>query len=279
MRHEVLVNRQAASRLSSYDDFYKDFDSPLMRQLRREAYGEDIGQHSWVTAEELEQSIPQLALSRSSRLLDLGCGPSGPLTFMVGRVGCHGSGVDLSVDAIAAGNTRAASLGLDRAITLRQADLNASLPFADGSFDAVMSLDVILHLRDRCATFREVSRVLVPGGRFLFTDAGVVTGCISDEEVRLRSVYGHSQFVSANFNQHMLEVAGFRLIEHCDRTASLLKNASGRLAARFAHRMELESIEGSAYFESQQRYLETTIALAQRGALSRILYLAESRGQ
>ena len=36
-------------RADGYESFYRDFDSPLMRQLRREAYGEDIGQHSWVT--------------------------------------------------------------------------------------------------------------------------------------------------------------------------------------------------------------------------------------
>ena len=33
-----------------YEAFYRDFDSPLMCQLRREAYGEDIGQYSWVGA-------------------------------------------------------------------------------------------------------------------------------------------------------------------------------------------------------------------------------------
>jgi hypothetical protein len=36
-----------------YEATYREFDSPLMRQIRREAYGEDIGQHSWVGAAEL----------------------------------------------------------------------------------------------------------------------------------------------------------------------------------------------------------------------------------
>ena len=40
-------------RADGYESFYREFDSPLMRQIRREAYGEDIGQHSWVGAEEL----------------------------------------------------------------------------------------------------------------------------------------------------------------------------------------------------------------------------------
>jgi cyclopropane fatty-acyl-phospholipid synthase-like methyltransferase len=260
-----------------YDSSYQEFDSPLMQQVRREAYGKDIGQHSWVTAEELEQDIARLKLSRTSHVLDLGCGPGGPMAFIVGLAGCRGSGADLSGPAITAGRSRVASLGLDRLVTLYEADLNQPLPFARGGFDAVMSLDVILHLRERETVFREAARVLVPGGRFLFTDAGVVSGAISEDEIRLRAVYGYTQFVPPGCNEQMLERAGFRLLESSDRTASLLKNAAGRLSARTAHRAELEQAEGNAGFERQQQYLETVIELSQRRALARMMYLAESR--
>jgi hypothetical protein len=43
--------------------------------------------------------------------------------------------------------------------------------------------------------------------------------------------------------------------------------------------MELEQLEGSSYFERQQRYLKTVIDLSQRGAMSRFMYLAESRAK
>jgi SAM-dependent methyltransferase len=259
-----------------YDKLYKEFDSPLMQQLRREAYGEDIGQHSWVTAEELQESIPRLKLSRASRLLDLGCGPGGPLTFIVGLVGCHGSGADVSAKALAAGRARVTSLRLDGLVTLLEVDLNEPIPFASGAFDAVISLDAILHLRDRLSVFREVARVLLPAGRFLFTDAGVITGSVSDEEIRWRAAHGYTQFAPPGFNERMLELAGFRVIDRNDRTASLLKTATGRLAARLGHRQELEQVEGTDYFGRQQRYLETVVALSQRGALSRMSYLVES---
>jgi hypothetical protein len=36
-----------------YEKLYEAFDLPLSRQIRREACGEDVGQHSWVTASEL----------------------------------------------------------------------------------------------------------------------------------------------------------------------------------------------------------------------------------
>ncbi len=270
------MNEPAESGARAYDDLYQEFESPLMQQIRREAHGEDIGQHSWVSAEELRQDISRLGLSGASRLLDLGCGPCGPLTFLVRLIGCHGTGVDMSAAAIAAGRARAASLGLDQLVDLHQADLNEPLPFASGTFDAVMSLDVILHLRDRAAVFREVARVLTPGGRFLMTDAGVITGPISNEEVERRSIHGQTRFVPPGFNERALQLAELRLIHGEDRTANPLKIATGRLAARLAHRADVEPLEGSARFEREQRYLATVIALSGRGALSRMMYLSET---
>jgi SAM-dependent methyltransferase len=161
-------------------------------------------------------------------------------------------------------------------MTVREADLNEPLPFAADSFDAVMSLDVVLHLRDRAQLFREVARTLAPGGRFLFTDAGVITGSVSDQEVLRRSIHGQTQFSAPGFNERWLEAAGFRLLETENRTASVLKNATGRLEARLAHRRELEQLEGPHVFERQQRYLETVVELSQRGAVSRMMYLVES---
>ncbi len=265
------------SEAQGYDSFYREFDSPLMRQVRLEAYGEDIGQHSWVVAEDLRRDVARLELALSSRLLDLGCGPCGPLTFVLGSVRCHGTGTDMSPSGLAAGRARAASLGLESLMTVRQTDLNKPLPFATDSFDAVMSLDVVLHLRDRAQLFLEVARILAPGGRFLFTDAGVITGSVSDQEVLRRSIHGHTQFVGPGFNEQLLEAVGFRLLETEDRTAGVLKNATGRLDARLAHRAELEQLEGCHAFERQQRYLKTVVELSQRGAMARMMYLVTTR--
>ncbi len=260
-----------------YDAFYKQFESPLMQQLRQEAYGQDIGQHSWVSAVELAEDIPRLQLTRSSRLLDLGCGPGGPLTFVVSRVGCRAVGLDLSPPAVDSARSRAEAFGFAPLIEFHEADLNEALPFEAGTFDAVLSVDVVLHLRDRTEAFREVARVLVPEGRFLFTDAGVITGPLCSEEFRRRAVHGFTQLAPAGFNERALELAGFRLLESSDRTPGLVAAATGRLESRASHRAEVESIEGSEAFESQQRYLETVIALAQRGSVCRMMQLASRK--
>jgi cyclopropane fatty-acyl-phospholipid synthase-like methyltransferase len=270
--------KPADSPADSYEALYREFDSPLMRKLRREAYGEDIGQHSWVRADELRRDVAALELTRSSRLLDLGCGPCGPLTFILVAVGCSGVGLELSPAALAVGRARAESLGVERLLTVQEADLNEPLALEPRAFDAAMSLDVVLHLSDRARLFREVARVLRTGGRFLVTDAGVATGEMSSDEVRRRSIHGHTGFVPPGRNEALLEAAGFRILETEDRTASVMRNAAGRLAAMRAHRGELEQRSGAADYRRQEDYLEAVIELARRRALSRVMYLSENQG-
>lgn len=197
-----------------------------------------------MTVAELRSDIERLGLLPSSIVLDLGCGPGGPLAFVLKAIGCSGTGLDVSGAAIDAARRRAKSLGVEKQLTVGQADINAPLPLPDKSFSAVVSMDVILHVRDRLQVFREVARVLTPGGKFLFTDAGVLTGSISNDEAAARSGHGFTQFCPPGFNEQMLAAAGFSLIYTEDRTENLLGNATGRIAARDAHRGELEQLEG-----------------------------------
>ena len=263
----------------SYQSLYEKFDSPLMSQVRLEAYGEDIGQHSWVTAEDLRHDAPRLKLTGAARLLDLGCGPCGPLAFLMQTTGCSGTGLDSSADALSVGRRRAQSLGVDDRLMVCETDLDRGLPVATGTVDAAISLDVILHLRDRLRTFTEIARVLMDGGRFLFTDAAVVTGAISSEEVATRSMHGFTQYCAPGFNERTLEFAGLTLLETEDRTHGIWHNARGRLEARLRHQADLEQLESAEGFASYQGYLQTIVSLSQRGALSRVMYLVEVRSR
>lgn len=61
----------------------------------------------------------------------------------------------------------AAEIGTSRPVTWRQADA-MQLPFADGSFDAVVCQFGAMFFPDKAAAFAQVWRVLKPGGVFLF---------------------------------------------------------------------------------------------------------------
>jgi len=59
--------------------------------------------------------------------------------------------------------------GLPSGVEWIQADLNAPLPCSDACFDAIISTEVIEHLENPRAVFREFARLLRPGGRLLLT--------------------------------------------------------------------------------------------------------------
>jgi cyclopropane fatty-acyl-phospholipid synthase-like methyltransferase len=93
---------------------------------------------------------------RNSTLLDLGCGAG--MLALLKRKGVVLTGVDLSDECVVAARRN----GYDETIL---AELHA-LPFADASFDYVVSLDVIGHIpqEQKDAVFVEIKRVLRPGG-------------------------------------------------------------------------------------------------------------------
>lgn len=104
-------------------------------------------------------------------VLDVGCGP-GTLTVMeketAGRSG-YVAGIDIAPRMIAKGREQAAKSGLD--VDFRVASIDA-LPFPGASFDVVTSSFMVHHLPTEVkrAGFKEVYRVLKPGGRYLIVD-------------------------------------------------------------------------------------------------------------
>jgi SAM-dependent methyltransferase len=85
--------------LSPYDANYGNFQTELYEEIRREAFGEDIGQNSWLTASELDQFQEWLRLGPDKRLLDVACGAGGPALRMAKRTGCSVTGVDVHEQA------------------------------------------------------------------------------------------------------------------------------------------------------------------------------------
>jgi SAM-dependent methyltransferase len=107
----------------------------------------------------------RLASRRLSRVLEIAAG-TGVVTRALASVLPPNVSIVAS-DLHQAMLDQAAAVGTPRAVEWRQADAQ-QLPFADGSFDAVVCQFGVMFFPDRPKAFAEARRVLAPGGVFLF---------------------------------------------------------------------------------------------------------------
>ncbi len=131
---------------------------PYFAQLRESKEDLDWG------GEWTEPFLPPLRESKARSVLELGCG-TGNDAARLAREGYAVTAIDLSAEAI-----HQADAKFGGSVTFLVADVTSPLPFADGSFDAVMS-NVAVHMFPDSVTrsvFAEVRRVVSPGGLFVF---------------------------------------------------------------------------------------------------------------
>jgi SAM-dependent methyltransferase len=262
-------------RIDLFYSTYGHFSDPVLDAIRKETFGTDIGQNSWLTVDEYERLLPWLELTAESHALEVASGSGGPALYLARSTGCHVTGIDANESGVANATEMAARSGDSERVRFRVADANASLPFDEDSFDALLCMDSMNHFPDRLAVFREWRRVLRPGGRALFTDPVVVTGPVTNDELALRSSIGLFLFVPPGVNERLIDEAGFRLVRQEDVTANAALVAGRWHRARQAHRDELLPMEGEERFEGLQRFFQSVHDLTSRRRLSRIVYLVE----
>jgi SAM-dependent methyltransferase len=258
-----------------YGAHYRDFATDVYAEVRRAAFGEDVGQNSWLTVDELERFASRLELRPAARLLDVASGSGGPSLHVARLTECRVVGVELYDEAVAEGTRLAQEAGLERQASFLQADASKTLPFEAGSFDAILCIDAINHLPDRPRVLGDWARLLRPGGRLLFTDPVVITGILDSEEIALRTSIGYFLFVPAGENERLLATAGLTVIDVEDTTGDLAEIARRRRDARAVRAKALREIEGDAAFEGRQRFFDIVATLAREHRLSRFACTAE----
>jgi 2-polyprenyl-3-methyl-5-hydroxy-6-metoxy-1,4-benzoquinol methylase len=258
-----------------YDTNYGNFETELYSEIRREAFGEDIGQNSWLTASELDAFLGWLDLSTGKTALDVACGSGGPALRMAANTGCSVVGIDLHEQAISTAKSIASQRQLKERAEFYVMNATEQLPFSEASFDAITCIDAINHLPNRPLVIAEWTRLLTPGGRLLFTDPVTMTGPLTSEEIAARSSAGFLLFVPKDYDKDVIAHSGLRLLVRRDVTSNMAEVAEKRRAAREARSAAVRQIEGDRTYEKQQNFLTMTARLAREGRLSRFVYVSE----
>ena len=264
-----------AETVDLYNNVYGDFGSRAEAAVRHEAFGADIGQSSWLTAAEWLRFADQVQVCERSDVLEVGSGSGGPAVYLAAARGCRVTGVDINEHGVRNGEQLAETRGLADRVKFHTVDANKPLPFPNATFDAVLSNDAMCHIANRLEVLGEWHRVLRPGGRILFTDAMVITGLVSQEELAARSSIGFYLFLPPGENERLIARAGFTLLGSEDLTAAAEAIAKRWHTAREQHRLELVEREGEVNFEGLQRFLACVHRLSAERRLSRYAYLAE----
>ncbi|MEI6084937.1 MAG: class I SAM-dependent methyltransferase [Verrucomicrobiota bacterium] len=131
-------------------------------KVRQKAMWEsgDFGEVAKTIVPVAEEFLGRLPLRPGMRVLDVACG-SGNLAMIAARQGCVTKGVDIAANLIAQAQSRAAAERLD--IEFIEGDAEA-LPYADGEFDAVVTMFGAMFAPRPAAVASELFRVTKPGG-------------------------------------------------------------------------------------------------------------------
>jgi SAM-dependent methyltransferase len=172
----------------------------------------------WYASERVDQTgVPEaLALVKTfppgARVLDIGCGNGLPITKALLAANVQVVGIDSAPQMLARFRFNLPATHAVRAVA-------QTLPFANATFDGAVAWGVMFHLpqAEAIKVIASVSRVLRPGGGFLFT-AGEVMDDSGDHVGIMNGVEFHYYSFTTHGYRRVLADHGLRLVDfHKDK--------------------------------------------------------------
>lgn len=140
----------------------------------------DFDQDHYCGVQAVETLGKLAGVGNSSHVLDVCSGMGGPARWLAHTIGCHVSGVDLTVSRVESARRLTRRVQLDDLVDFVCGDATA-MPLPDASYDALISQESWLHIADKARLVQECVRVLKPGARMAFTDI-VLLATLTDEQ-------------------------------------------------------------------------------------------------
>ncbi|KAL4918712.1 S-adenosyl-L-methionine-dependent methyltransferase [Aspergillus aurantiobrunneus] len=205
----AMRQKSAAAQKAAVDEYFKHWDNKAAeieteetRAARRAEYATltrhyynlatDLYEYGWGTSfhfcrfshgEPFYQAIArhehylahQMGLKPGMKVLDVGCGVGGPAREIVKFTDANVVGFNNNDYQIQRATRYAEREGLSDKLSFMKGDF-MQMPFPDNSFDAVYAIEATVHAPELVGVYREIMRVLKPGGIF-----GVYEWLMTDE--------------------------------------------------------------------------------------------------
>jgi sarcosine/dimethylglycine N-methyltransferase len=153
--------------------------------------------------------LKELAQIRAGdRVLDVGAGLAGPARMLAASPGCRVDCIELSPDYCVAAALLNRLTGLQELVDVHEGSA-LDMPFADASFDAAWMQNVGMNIADKRRLYREIHRVLKPGGRFAFQEMVAGRGEASYFPLPWATDPSDNLLVSADDMRALLADSGF----------------------------------------------------------------------
>ncbi len=154
-------------------------------------------------------------LGDRTSVIDVGGGYGGSMRRVVKTFGCNAAVLNLSETENERDRAMNAEQGMADKIDVVDGAFE-NIPHDDASFDFAWSEDAILHSPDRLRVLREVSRVLKPGGQFVFTDPMQTDDCPDGVLDPIYKRINLESLASPGFYRQAAEEVGFEVSSYED---------------------------------------------------------------
>lgn len=215
---------QRQRKLDSIEDYYEDtwgdyraiWMNGSNRALHFGYWDRAVTSHAESLIRMNELMAQSAGIQAGMRVLDAGCGVAGSAMWLAETVDVSVVGITISSDQMIRGRRYVRQRALQKSVTIELLDfIDTKLP--ESSFDIVWAQESLVHETDKEAFFKEMYRVLRPGGRIVLEDWYAGRPPRTNRERRLLRAWTDgchvAELVPACHVVQMAESAGFQSTE------------------------------------------------------------------
>lgn len=221
----------------------------------------------------VDRLIAEGGFTADDHLLDVCSGLGGPARYIAWKTGCRVTGLDLTASRVEGATELTEASGLASRVRFRRGDA-LMLPFDDATFTAAISQEAFAHIPDKPTLVTGIARVLVPGGRLVFSDILSREPLDSENAQRLYDGMRFSEIATEADYRRWMRNAGLDVVRVLDLGDEWTRILIDRHAMYRSLREQTVARLGQEHFDRYDRAYEHFVGLYRTGVLTGALFHA-----